>query len=300
MHWLCTFLILLSLPLVLWGQEVVLYDAELGTLPNNQGWLWLSDPFFDHMASQNMVDNTVELDTTFQSSDSSGYFNTGHPMAPTLDCTNGFTLKWEVQVLSEQHSSTDRAGFSVIAICSDLSGLEVGLWTNEIWVQNDVPLFTHGEGAGLNTSQRANQYELMVHQSNYTIRVNGTNLLTGIMRDYSAFDGFPDPYETPNLIFFGDDTGSANARIRLSKISFLPWASPPALGPILISNSSNTATLSVEHLSDGYRYTWESSTSLTSDWTFIDHLDAASSSTNVVFPISSIFNQLYYRLNFDP
>jgi hypothetical protein len=44
-------------------------------------------------------------------------------------------------------------------------------------------------------------------------------VLSGSLRDYTAFSGPVDPYETPNLIFIGDDTSSASARIRLSYVS---------------------------------------------------------------------------------
>jgi hypothetical protein len=44
-------------------------------------------------------------------------------------------------------------------------------------------------------------------------------ILSGNVRDYTAFIGLIDPYETPNLIFLGDDTNSAKARINLSFVS---------------------------------------------------------------------------------
>ena len=67
------------------------------------------------------------------------------------------------------------------------------------------------EGVLVDTASMTNRYELLVHQTCYTLRVNGTVRLEGRLRDYSAFVGPIDPYETANMIFLGDDTGSASA-----------------------------------------------------------------------------------------
>ncbi|MEP7134154.1 MAG: hypothetical protein ABI904_04395 [Chloroflexota bacterium] len=53
----------------------------------------------------------------------------------------------------------------------------------------------------------------------YTLTANAIPLLTGPLRDYSAFTGFPDPYEAPNFLFLGDNTTSAQARVRLRFVS---------------------------------------------------------------------------------
>ena len=54
--------------------------------------------------------------------------------------------------------------------------------------------------------------------NNYTLSTGNTNILSGKLRDYTAFSGSVDPYETPNLIFLGDDTTSASANIKLSSV----------------------------------------------------------------------------------
>ncbi len=43
-----------------------------------------------------------------------------------MDRTTGYTLSFDLQVGSESHVSNDRAGFSVIALSSDLQGIELG------------------------------------------------------------------------------------------------------------------------------------------------------------------------------
>ena len=53
---------------------------------------------------------------------------------------------------------------------------------------------------------------------------DGSVILTGKVKDYSANPqgALPyDPYETPNFLFFGDNTTSAAANIDLQSISVL-------------------------------------------------------------------------------
>ncbi|MEM7396772.1 MAG: hypothetical protein AAF492_30965 [Verrucomicrobiota bacterium] len=281
------------------AQEIVLYDAGLGTPPANQGWTWLSNPLFGNQVSQSMEADAVRLDTSQQTSDQSGYFIPGHPMAPTLDCDRGFTVSWNVRILSENHITSHRAGFSVIVVCSDLRALEVGIWTNEVWAQADMPLFTHAEGANLNTTDRTNRYDLLVHGSNYSLRVNGTNRLNGPLRDYSAFSGFPDPYETPDFIFLGDDTSSADADVHLSRVSVVPWPSSPTL--TLSSRFDESLEFEASGLSSGYRYHLERSPLLqTPDWTQIQTLDATGNVATVTLPTPSDRPRAYYRLIYRP
>jgi hypothetical protein len=46
------------------------------------------------------------------------------------------------------------------------------------------------------------------------------------LRDYTNFSGPIDPYETPNFIFMGDNTTSAEARIKLSFVSVTTLEKP--------------------------------------------------------------------------
>ena len=45
-------------------------------------------------------------------------------------------LDTALKLLSETHSTNDRAGLSLIVLSSDLRGIELGFWTNEIWAQS--------------------------------------------------------------------------------------------------------------------------------------------------------------------
>jgi hypothetical protein len=142
-----------------------------------------------------------------------------------LDRAKGYTISFDAQVIAEAHNNNNRAGFSVIAIGSDKKGIELGFWPNEVWAQADgieppgSGLFTHAEGAAFDTTAGLTAYQLKVKGDTYTLSVGGAPILNGGVRDYSAFNGFPDPYETPNFLFLGDDTTSAAGTIRLSYVA---------------------------------------------------------------------------------
>ena len=198
----------------------VLYDGSLNTgPPDSQAMLYLAQPFVRYDTFGNGI---TTLDTTATNDISAGYF--GSDPTLTLERSLGYTLHVTVQVSSENHANSHRAGFSIIALSSDLQGIELGFWQNEVWAQNDDSLdpndlFTHGEGEPWDTTTGLIGYDLAILGDTYTLWVNDTVILTGPLRDYSGFAGFPDPYETPNLIFLGDDTTSAQALIQLSYVA---------------------------------------------------------------------------------
>ena len=199
----------------------VLYDGMLGGTPNTQALLFMALPA--GTASQTVEGGYTVLDTMAHRATYAGYFASSAlvPAVPTLDRTRGYVVRWRAQIEAEQHVSQHRAGFSVIALSQDLQGIELAFWENEIWAQEDdrdAPdnLFTHAEGVAFDPTGGLVCYELVVAGDTYTLWAAGTPLLTGRLRDYSNFEGNIDPYETPNFLFFGDDTSSARARIRLS------------------------------------------------------------------------------------
>ena len=91
----------------------VLYDGTLGTMPASQGWLYLTDPL-GASATQSLDTGVTVLDTTPATSDSAGYFSTVHPGVGVLDRGAGYRVGFDVEIVSENHPSTNRAGFSVI------------------------------------------------------------------------------------------------------------------------------------------------------------------------------------------
>ena len=131
-------------------------------------------------------------------------------------------MDFTLQIEAESHEKNNRSGFSLIILGEDAKGIELAFWENSIWVQSDGNtggLFNHGEGVLFPTTTGLIDYRLTVIGDTYTLSADTQSILTGPVRDYSAFEGFPDPYETPNFLFLGDDTTSAQARIKLRFVS---------------------------------------------------------------------------------
>ena len=187
----------------------VLYDGALG-LPASQGWT-----YFATGGTQISTNGGVLLDTTAANSYQGGYSLT----APVgLNRTNGFTLAFTSRMIAEAHANANRAGFSVILLAEDKHGIELAFWTNTIFAQSDSPLFTHAEETNFSTATAFVDYALTLRPTSYVLLANGAIILTGPIRDYEAFGGFPNVYVNPNFIFFGDDTTSAGGAFNLKKI----------------------------------------------------------------------------------
>jgi hypothetical protein len=215
---------------------IVLYDGALGNRPDQQGFTYIATPG----ATQAASGGATTLDTSGDKNISAGYFSKSTPDL-VLDRTIGYTVSFTVQIELEDHAGSDknndtvddRAGFSLLVLSSDKRGIELGFWKDRIWAQQCISgctLFIQAEGAAFNTQSGRIEYVLTVQGDTYTLSSNSTPILSGNLRDYTAFNGFPDPYETPNLIFLGDDTGSASAKIDLAYVAVGPIDSP---GPSL-------------------------------------------------------------------
>lgn len=207
------------------SQAAVLYDGSTGQTPGQQGWLFQSGV----SASQSNSSTFTTFDSTNPIADQAGYTNIFHPSMPELNRADGFILRFNIRVVSESHIDPHRAGFSVIAISEDLKGVELSFWGDEVWTQQDTPLFERNpaESVSFDTTAAIVQYELSVLGDNYTLSAPGMPDLTGMLKDYTAFDhvaaGLPiDPYEIPSHLFFGDDTTSAEAAVELSFIEAIP------------------------------------------------------------------------------
>jgi hypothetical protein len=139
----------------------------------------------------------------------------------------GFKISFSVEIEEEHHATNDRAGFSIIVITHDLKGLELGFWTGEVWAQDDSPLFTHDEGVTLDTTAGSLHYELSIIGNDYELSTGSTTILTGPLRDYAAVAPPTPPYAVyriPDFLFFGDDTTSASASIKLASIAYVAQA----------------------------------------------------------------------------
>ena len=208
------------------GQPVcaaVLYDGSLGTTLSQQGWFYLTDPLSGADAQYSAAGGATRLDSTPTMSDSAGFFTRleylgivlVHPAMPVLDPQAGYTLQFSVAVPTETHVSTHRAGFSVLVVGEDYGSIELGFWTNEIWAQSGPnpldpgeALFARAERSGAFDTTTLTSYELRVLGDGYSLWSDSTELLSGLLRDYSSHSH--PVYSMPNTIFVGDDTGSAS------------------------------------------------------------------------------------------
>lgn len=196
-------------------QAQVLFEARPDRWPTDQGWSYAAVP---GLAQQQHLGHAVRLLTTTAPLEAAGY---ARQIAPPLDRRVGFNLVLRFRLPVEQHARNDRAGFSVILLDAERRGIELGFWTNQVFAQADQPLFTRAESAPFVFAADPVEIVLSLHATHYRLFANGTPLLTGPVRDYTAFTGFPDVYETPNFIFLGDDTTSAAAEVELAEVALI-------------------------------------------------------------------------------
>ncbi len=224
------------------GKTLVLYDSDGRAIPAAP--LMNFTDFPPGAASPTYANGVTVVDTTTSDNNTyAGWISNGTttPGFPILDRSAGFQLDFTLRVESESHANNNRAGFSIIVLGEDARGIELAFWENEIWAQNDYitgGLFEHGEGTAFATSAGLIDYQVIILDDTYTLTANTAPILTGSLRDYSKFEGFPDPYETPNFLFLGDDTTSAQARIQLRFVSVTGTERPT---PTSSSSSNSTA-----------------------------------------------------------
>jgi len=227
------------------GKTLVLYDAASGDIPNTLVMSFTDFP--PGVALPTFSEGATVVDTTISGTDTYAGWVAGEVTTsgfPILDRTVGAQVNFTLQVDSEAHTNNDRAGFSVIILDKAAKGIELSFWENEIWVKSDDGtggLFKHGEGIAFAASALTD-YQVLFMGDTYTLTANAEPLLAGPLRDYSAFAGFPDPYETPNFLFFGDNTTSAQARVRLRFVSVTGTEPvvPTSTGAISLPTASST------------------------------------------------------------
>lgn len=230
-----------------WTAEktLVLYDASSGSIPSET--LMDFTDFPPGAASLAYSDGTTVLDSGSSGRDTyAGWVSSQATTAdfPVLDRASGFQLNFTLKLENESHTKNNRSGFSVILLDQEAKGIEISFWENEIWVQSDDRtggLFTHGESVPFGTDTGVTAYQLTIAGDTYTLTGNSQPLLTGPVRDYGAFEGFPDPYETPNFLFLGDDTTSARSRVLLSYVSIR--GTEPVLPTVAVTSTSTAIPL---------------------------------------------------------
>jgi len=223
-----------------------LYTFTGGTAPDQQGQLSYTtinqdDPFgidpTEPVATDSVELSGILVDTIADFNIYAGYSNyTSNPFSPTpvdagfpaLDSTSGYSVSFNMQLLEESRTNQNRAGFSLIVTSEDFTkAIELGFQktsetTGNIFAQGEgANLFLAQENVAFNTNE-ATQYTLSVLGNSYQLLANGTQILTGALRDYSAFApplGIADPYELSSHIFLGDNTTSARGRFLLGQVA---------------------------------------------------------------------------------
>lgn len=155
-----------------------------------------------------------------------------NPDFPALDSNAGVTIAFELALFGET-SAPNRAGFSVVAVSSDPSKeIELGFklaGPDRIYALSENLVEAENSSAVPIDLSRYQTYWLSMSGDQYSLSINGVQVLTGNLRDYnfdpSASDPpLPDsanPYETPNFLFLGDNTDQANSEFSLGKVSVL-------------------------------------------------------------------------------
>lgn len=204
---------------------VVLYNglSTPSQTPAQQGWVYQATAFPPVPAAIATRLGT-NLDTTGNVNNLAGYFRL---LPSALNRRNGYTINFTVQINSEYHgTNTNRAGFSVLVMSDRTSGetqpygIELAFWQTSIWAQNSS--FTRGENVSFNT-QAVYNYRLNVLGTRYRLFVDGssTPILQGSLRQYTGYTpppGYPNPYAIPRLIFLGDNTTSAKAKVTVNLV----------------------------------------------------------------------------------
>ncbi len=198
-----------------------LYNGSLNTSPESQGWLTYGPDASNYTPGASFTN----FDTTSSNTLKDGYSNLGAANTlPILDRNFGFDVTLNMKMLSEAHASGDRAGVSLIVLDKDHKGVELGFWADQVWAQQDSPLQTHPgtptteATSAFNPSDHEWVYDLHIGPAGYTLTADGTQILSGPNKDYSAFAGFPNVYALPDFIFLGDDTTSANGHATFSEL----------------------------------------------------------------------------------
>ena len=189
-------------------------------MPSAQGWQPLAA---GAAASQGLSGGVYALDTT--GADVLQWGNSrSSPLA--LDTQAGFDLSFSQQLLSESHTSPNRAGYTLVMVGAQANRAQaLDFWADHIWAQkydaSQPDRFVHDIGVAFDTSAAPTPYTLAVRQQQFTLSAGGTALLSGALRDYT-----PGGYTVPNFLFLGDNSARGSAISRLGEVSLSPVPEP--------------------------------------------------------------------------
>jgi hypothetical protein len=230
------------------AQSFTLYNGTSNVTPDDSAWGWsyLSQ---GGSAVKTAGGGVTTLDSTASDGISAGFSTvTSARSTPfVLDNARGYTVGFDIQVNAENHSNpnadknadglADRSGVSLIVLGSNHKGLELAFWQNEIWPQQDNPLFIHNtvteRAQGANLTSLLTHYDLQIQGSNYALSNAGGVLLTGNVRDYAGNGAAFAPYTTSNFLFLGDDTTSARGNVNIARVTVTLATPEPGVWALL-------------------------------------------------------------------
>lgn len=226
---LCVALACCAVPGAASAAATVLYDPGLGALPSQQAWLPL---VLGGAATQSVVSGAYTLDTTGATV---GVWGNGRLSPQPLDTQAGFELRFALQLLTENHSSSNRSGYSVLVVGSDPTrALELAFWADRIWAYDydtqQADRFVHGVEAAFDTTAALSSFTLLVRQQQYSLSVGGVPLLSGALHDYSAGGA---PYTVADFLFFGDDSSRGSSASRLGAVTISTVPEPASVALVL-------------------------------------------------------------------
>lgn len=218
---------LLALMLGSTASALALYEPALGTLPAAQGWTTQATPGAA-AGTQALASGLLKLDTT--GTGVSAYGN-GRTSPQPLDTAVGFSLLFDLRIAAETHTSDNRAGFSLLMQGSDQTqALELGFWDNRIWALEYMPGgndsgFVQGAGVAFDTTVR-HSFALQVQGHQFTLRADGTPLLSGALRDYPTLGLSTLVYGASDYLFFGDNSSRGAVMAEIGAITLAPVPEP--------------------------------------------------------------------------
>lgn len=217
--------------------DAVLYDGALqAATPDAYDPQWLNfagvgvSQEYDDATDATLLDSTI-LPVSAMSG-RGGYSNFDpsqtlvNPAFPRLNHEFGYAVGFSLQLLSESHSRSERAGFSLTAVSSDVgASIEIGFQDGRLFAHNadfgtdfvDVNDDLEFLGSGFV------DYQLSMMASGFELTANGQSVLSGPLQDYSAYlqndPLLPNVYAIPNFLFLGDNTSSAMAQVNLQRVT---------------------------------------------------------------------------------
>lgn len=203
------------------AEPVILYDGDLRSLPEDQGWIYRLEPPIRNQSRQVLVEGAINLNTSRNLADRAGYFvrfpqMEPHPQAPEmLDHRQGYRIGFTLRLYSERRAAPNQAGFSLIVLSQDLLGIELGFGAGEVFARSAA--FGRAEenrALPFRIDKQYADFALDMRESEYRLSVNEQEILAGSLRNYSDAG---EPHTVPNLLFFGDNAESAGASVNLRR-----------------------------------------------------------------------------------